>query len=162
MKITTAITILTVTLLTGFSNTLRAEEEKSPAMKLIEIMDFTKTAKAGATASFAPFLAQLKAKGIPEEGIKEVSAAADRFFAKTFDNPELEKEMAKVYENAYTKEEMEQLLEFYKTPLGKKTLETMPQIMQESAKIGQKFAMENQAGFQAEMQEIMTKYTPAP
>ncbi len=161
MKITTAI-VVAITLLTGFSNSLCAEEEKSPAIKLIEMMDFTKTAKAGATASFAPFLEKLKAKGVPEAGLKEVSEAAERFFSKTFDNPKIVAEIATVYENSYTKEEMAQLLEFYKTPLGKKTLETMPQIMQQSAIIGQKFAMEHQAKFQAEMQEIMAKYTPAP
>lgn len=161
MKITTAISILAITLAIGFSNNLHAQEEQSPAVKLIKLMNFTKTAKAGANASFAPFLEQLKAKGLPEEAIKEVSAAAERFFTKTFENPEIEAEIAKVYEGIYSKEEMAELLKFYATPVGKKTIESMPVIMQESAQIGQKYAMLNQAEFQAEMQEIMAKHAPA-
>lgn len=161
MKITTTLTILILTLLSGFSQNLRAEEKESPAMKLIKMMDFSKTAKIAAAASFAPFLKEMEANGLPVQAINEISAEADRFFTKTFDNPEIQAEMAKVYEGAYTKEEMAELLKFYETPLGKKTLETMPQIMQASTEIGQKFAIQNQGEFQAEIQAIMAKHAPA-
>lgn len=138
------------------------EEEKSPAARLLEVIDFAATARAAADASFAPVLQQLQAQGLPAEAITEVQAAATKFFTKTFEDPEINGELAKVYENNYTAEEMEELLLFYATPVGKKSLETMPQIMQESGAIGQKFAAKNQAEFQAEMQAIMAKYAPAP
>lgn len=128
-------------------------------------MDFSKTAKAGATASFAPVLQQMKAQGMPDVALKEVAEAADRFFAKTFEDPGIKTDLAKVYESTYSNEEMEELLVFYETPIGKKSLIAMPQIMQESAKVGQKYAMKNQAGFQAEMEGIVAKYprpTPPP
>jgi hypothetical protein len=162
MKITTVFSLLAITLFTNFSSSLQAAEEPSTAMKLIKLMEFSKTAKAGASASFTPFLQQLKAKGLPEEGLKEMSEAAERFFSKTFDNPAIEVDIAKIYEENYTKEEMEELLKFYQTPAGKKSIEVMPKIMQESSKIGQKYAVQNQAAFQTEMQTIMAKYAPAP
>jgi len=159
--------ILAIAALTCFSAPLRAAEEKSPAIRLIELMDFANTAKAGASASFAPVLQQMKAQGMPDEALKEVTEAADRFFTKTFEDPGIKADLAKVYEGAYTNDEMEELLVFYETPVGKKSLLTMPQIMQESSKVGQKYAMKNQADFQAEMQAIMAKYprpdaAPAP
>lgn len=159
--------LLTIAAITCFSTTLRAAEETSPATRLIEVMNFSKTAKAGATAAFAPMIQQMKAQGMPEEAVKEVMAAADRFFTKTFSDPGIKTDLVKVYEDAYTKEEMEELLTFYETPVGKKSLAAMPQLMQESAVVGQKYAAKNQAEFQAEMQAIMAKHKaktsePAP
>jgi uncharacterized protein len=165
MKISTAFTVVSLTLLTSFSTSLCAAEEKSeatPAMKLIELMNFTKMAKTTASTAFAPVLEQLKGQGLPEEGIKEVSKAVDNYFSKIYNSPELMKDIAKAYESVYTKEEIEELIAFYSTPIGKKSLETMPQIMEKSAAIGQKYAEINQAEFEAVMQAIMAKHMPKP
>ena len=155
---------LAITALTLLPTAARAEE-KSPSLRLIELMEFTKTAKLAAASTIAPMVQQLKTAGVPDEAIKEISAAADRFFAKTFDNPDFIGEIAKVYENTFSKEEMEELIVFYNTPVGRKSLQSMPQIMQEGAKVGQKYAAQNQAEFQAEVNAIMAKYKkdePAP
>ena len=139
-----------------------ATAEKSTALRLLEVIDFKSTARAAADASFAPVMDQMKGQGLPDEAIVEMKAAADKFFTRTFEDPELNPELAKVYENTFTNEEMEELIVFYKTPVGQKTLQTMPQVMQESGMVGQKIAAKNQAEFQGEMQAIMTKYQPAP
>ena len=139
-----------------------AAAEKTPALRLLEVIDFAATARAAADASFAPVIEQMKGQGLPDEAIVEVKAAADKFFTKTFDDPEITPELAKVYEGNFTNEEMEELLLFYKTPVGQKTLKTMPQVMQESGMVGQKIAAKNQAEFQGEMQAIMMKYQPTP
>lgn len=44
----------------------------------------------------------------------------------------LENIFVKVYRDAYTLDEVKQLTEFYKTPVGKKTLEALPVILQKS------------------------------
>lgn len=139
-----------------------AQEEKSPALRLLEVIDFAATAKAAADTSFAPVLDHLKGQGLPDEAIVEVQAAANKFFTKTFEDPEIIGELATIYENTFTNEEMEELLLFYGTPVGKKSLQTMPQVMQECGAVGQKFAEKNQAEFQAEMQAIMMEHQPAP
>ncbi len=46
--------------------------------------------------------------------------------------------MVKVYRKHYTLEEVNQLIVFYNTPLGKKTLQVLPQVMQESQAEGAK------------------------
>ena len=139
-------------------SSVSAQEDKSPAIRLLELIDFAATARTAADISFAPIIEQLKAQGLPDEAIKEVKAAANKFFTKTFEDPEITADLAKIYENSFTNEEMEELLTFYATPVGIKSLATMPQIMQESGAVGQKFAAKNQAEFQAEMQAIMMKY----
>ncbi len=47
-----------------------------------------------------------------------------------------------IYEKYYSHEEIKQLIEFYQTPLGQKTIEVMPQVMQESMMAGQKWGAE--------------------
>ncbi|MGJ8635151.1 MAG: DUF2059 domain-containing protein, partial [Luteolibacter sp.] len=119
---------------------LHAQEEKSPAMRLVELMEFTENAKTTATTAFEPMLQQLKAQGLPDEALKEVSESADRYFTKTFEDPAIKTDIAAVYENIFSEDEMEELILFYNTPVGKKTLVAMPQIMQESMAVGQKHA----------------------
>ncbi|MDW3203943.1 MAG: DUF2059 domain-containing protein [Alphaproteobacteria bacterium] len=41
-------------------------------------------------------------------------------------------DVAPIMAGIYTTEELQQLIEFYETPLGKKALKTMPQVMQEA------------------------------
>lgn len=163
MKSSTKLFLITTSLVVSFGAlTASAEEEKSAAMRLLEVIDFTTTARANADASFEPVIEQMKAQGLPEEAIAEVKAAANKFFTKIFEDPEIKGEMAKVYESNFTKEEMEELLAFYATPVGKKSLISLPKIMQESTMIGQKFGAKHQAEFQSDMQAIMKKYQPAP
>lgn len=47
-----------------------------------------------------------------------------------------------VYEKHFTHEEIKQLIDFYKTPLGQKTISVLPSVMQESMMIGQKWGMD--------------------
>ncbi len=153
--------LLSATLAAGLCTApLHAEEEPSPAEQLIALTGFSQTAKDGAKAVFSPFLARIRAQGLPEEAIGEISAAADRFFDKTFDDPALLTDMAAVYSEAFTNDEILQLLAFYKTPIGKKAIQTLPQVMAEGARIGQQYAEKNQAGFQQELQAIFEKHEP--
>lgn len=140
------------------SNSAYAEEASSPAMRLLEVIDFEGTSKQAANAAMTPMIEQIKAKGLPDKAIIEFKEAAERFFTKTFGDPAIKTEMAGIYEKHFTNKELEELLVFYQTPLGKKTLLTLPNVMKESMIIGQKFAAKNQQGFQQEIQDIMRKY----
>lgn len=160
MKTRPAIRLIAIAI-TAIS-TLHAEET-SPSMKLIEVLDPTTTAVANAEASFEPVLGQMKAQGLPPEAMTEIKAAANEFFTKSFADPAMKEQLAEVYEKNFTEEEIGKLLEFYETPIGKKTLANMPEITKQSMAIGQQAAMKNQGDFQQKIQAIMTKYqAPAP
>lgn len=47
-----------------------------------------------------------------------------------------------IYDKYYTADEIKKLIEFYQTPLGKKLISVMPQIMQESMQTGQAWGEE--------------------
>lgn len=154
---------ITLTALCSFGfNSAMAEEEVRPAIKLLKAIDYVETAKQAAAGVMAPMIEQLKAQGLPDAAIKEFTEAADKFFTITFEDPDMEGEMAAIYEKHFTNEELEELLIFYQTPLGKKTLLTMPEVMQEGMQVGQKFAAKNQEKFQNEVRGIMEKYMNKP
>lgn len=66
---------------------------------------------------------------IPEEFFTE--------FQKQFNAELIITNIAPIYDKHYTHEEIKELIKFYQTPLGKKTISTMPKIMEESMEMGQ-------------------------
>jgi hypothetical protein len=63
----------------------------------------------------------------------------DLFFAKFHAKrniQDLENLIVPVYDKYYTREEIQQLLKIYETPLGQKMVDTMPKILQESQEAG--------------------------
>ncbi|NDJ22220.1 DUF2059 domain-containing protein [Nostoc sp. B(2019)] len=66
--------------------------------------------------------------------------AWDTFLAELKPN-ELMNELIPVYAKYFTNEDIKQMIAFYETPLGKKTISVLPQISQESAEIGQKYGI---------------------
>ena len=47
-----------------------------------------------------------------------------------------------IYDKYYTENDIDQLIVFYNSPIGKKMISTMPQVMQESIAAGQKIGKE--------------------
>jgi hypothetical protein len=54
--------------------------------------------------------------------------------------PELIQGFEALYASNFTVDEMDQIIAFYRTPVGRKTLQQMPQIMQQSMALGQAWA----------------------
>ena len=55
-----------------------------------------------------------------------------------------------IYVNVYTEEELRELAEFYRSPLGEKFMAKMPEVMQETMKVSQQLTMD----FMPKMQEL--------
>ncbi len=66
------------------------------------------------------------------------------FFAKHMDWQLLKDEYIQLYTEAFTEDELQDLIAFYKTDTGKKSVTLMPQLMQQGAAIGQRQVRENQ------------------
>lgn len=55
----------------------------------------------------------------------------------------LEADFVRIYVETFTAQELRDLADFYRTPTGKKALETMPKLMEKGAKIGQQRVQEH-------------------
>jgi hypothetical protein len=71
----------------------------------------------------------------------------------------LKDDMAKAYMNEFTEPELNELTKFYQSPVGKKTVEKMPALMQQGAAMGQKRVQEHIGELQA---AITAAASPAP
>ncbi|MDJ0795345.1 MAG: DUF2059 domain-containing protein [Calothrix sp. MO_167.B12] len=63
-------------------------------------------------------------------------------FVAEYDPDVMIDQLIPVYAKYYTNAEIEQMIAFYDTPLGKKITRVMPQVVQESMQIGQRYGVE--------------------
>ncbi|HEY0015982.1 MAG TPA: DUF2059 domain-containing protein [Longimicrobium sp.] len=92
----------------------------------------------------------------------QIRAVLRAFMDEHFRYEDLEPEFVKVYADAFTEQEIRDLAAFYRTPLGQRVVETLPEITAAS----QRIAMERlQAAMPQLMQaimEAMEEEQPAP
>jgi hypothetical protein len=62
-------------------------------------------------------------------------------------------EMTAIYKDTFTEPEVREMIAFYRTPTGKKVLDTMPEVMQRSAGVGVALAQKNQG----ELEKMVTQ-----
>ncbi len=124
------------------------------AARLLKIMDYEGTAIAGGRAVFGPTLKQLRAQGTDEETIRKVEQAADEFMIETFTNGDVMMKVAALYAQKFTEDELNELIAFYDTEVGKKLLAEQGNLMAEGAKIGEEAAQKNLPKFQAKLAKI--------
>ena len=63
----------------------------------------------------------------------------------------LKADYARIYAEAFTEDELRQIITFYKTPAGQKAINKIPMLMGMGAALGQKRVQENRA----ELQEMI-------
>ena len=74
------------------------------------------------------------------------------FLSKYMSWPSLKEDMVKIYMTEFTEPELKELTAFYNTPLGKKTVQKMPALMQKGAEMGQRRVQEHLPELQAAIQ----------
>ena len=80
------------------------------------------------------------------------------FFGKYMSWAVLKDDMTKIYMAEFTEPEMKELIAFYQTPVGKKTVQRMPALMAKGAEMGQRRVQEHLPELQA---AIAAKAGPA-
>lgn len=128
---------------------------KAAAEKLVSLVAPKEMFIESFDAVFDGQVAQFKQMGIADAKVEQIKTAAKEFAQSIANDPSLTSEMVKLYQEAYTESEIKELLAFYETPIGKKTLEKLPLITKKSAQIGQEVSMKHMMGFQTKVQAIM-------
>jgi hypothetical protein len=76
-----------------------------------------------------------KNPNIPSKAVEAIKDEISKVFAEEM--PKLMAEIVPIYAKHFTQDEVKGLIVFYSTPLGKKTIETMPALMNECMQAGQ-------------------------
>ena len=101
-------------------------------------------------------LESLKRAGMPGESEAAFKANQERIFALIKDQMSWEKmkpNYVQLYSDAFTEEEVEGIVAFYKTPTGQGMLKKMPMLMQNSMKLSQQRMAEIMPEIQRIIQE---------
>jgi hypothetical protein len=126
----------------GFASTLLGADAKpavssheQAARDLYELIGGKNLAK---TASMA-MLAQFKSNPqmAPYQDIGE------NWVNKIYAGDNFDQQLVRLYADTYSEDELRQIIAFYKTPVGQKMLQTMPELMQKGMAIGQTLAQEH-------------------
>jgi len=94
----------------------------------------------------------------------EQQAVVDKYVQKaveevglTMDWSRLKEEFATLYVSVYTEPELRELTAFYKSPLGQKMLDKMPQLVQQSMQLAQRHMQESIPRFQQLGDQMMAE-----
>ena len=77
---------------------------------------------------------------IPADVMKEFEADAIDEFRKAV--PDIVEPMIEIYDGAFSGEEIKELLQFYRSPIGQKVITQMPQLLQKSMTLGQSWGQQ--------------------
>lgn len=135
-----------------------AEAQPAPDPKMradIErLMEVTKSAELGAQMGDLMALQIVQMSGVEtSEAVARCREIAAETIRELLTGKELIEELIPVYERHFTHEEIRDMIAFYETPLGKKTIDVMPRVMADSMQIGQRWA----ARVMPEIQQKVTK-----
>ena len=112
--------------------------ESKTTKKLLEVMRLPQTIK-------DMRISMIRQQVVSNPNLKIIEKEYGETVKEILNWENLEGPIGKIYEDHYTKSEMEDLIKFYKTPIGKKSIELMPAIS---------------AATMLATQKIMTKYRP--
>ena len=152
------IVMIVVALLTINLSLAQEGEKLSPTVEFMKLMNVEDTMVNASQLSFRSFLKKLRTKGMAEAGVQEVKEVSDVYFRKIVSDPDFKKELAGLYEEKFTTNEMKGLVEFYKSPLGQKSLQLLPEMTNAGTKLGEKYAQKYVAGFREQLTPFLKKY----
>lgn len=80
--------------------------------------------------------------------MRQLEDVMREFFAKYMSWESLKDGYARIYANTFTENELRQITTFYRTPVGQKVARSMPQLMAEGAKLGERAVTDHQMELQ--------------
>ena len=134
MKLFKALVLLTFICISSLSSAeMNAEQE---AEKLLNTM--------GIEQAFEQSISQMLEVQVQQNAaLVPYKDVMQKFFKKHMSYESLKPSMMKMYAEAFTANELQQINLFYATDVGKKTIEKMPVLMAQGAKIGASRVKEN-------------------
>jgi hypothetical protein len=136
----------------------RADDSLVLANKLLDLSGTASYMQQSFEAGIRPSLMQMKAKGAPDDLVEAIHTEARNFFQENFNWETMKPKLAKLYADNYTEAELNDILVFYQTPTGQKTIAKMPSLMQQSMAMGMASVQANMPEFQRRVSTLIQDY----
>lgn len=148
-----------------FANTVVLADEhthQEAALKLLEITNARSMVDQMRTSLELMMQKQLEAAAKdlqPEaqEAMGTIQKEIMRWSSENFNWDQIKQMYVEIYIQVFTESEINELVEFYQSPLGKKMLAKMPELMQASMQKTQKFVQSKLPEFQEHMKKLLSE-----
>ena len=147
MKSRRLISMLLLLVIISFSGAAQKTADYNSVEELLLLMRIDETLTRTFAQMRPTFLQQFQQLA-GDELTTEQSQITEKYLEKLFDLMEeelswekLKDDYIRIYSAVYTEEEIRELIEFYRSPVGQKTVEQMPVLMEESMAISQKYLL---------------------
>lgn len=136
----------------------RADDSLVLANKLLDLSGTAAYMQQSFEAGIKPSLMQMKAKGAPDELVEAIHAEARTFFQENFNWDLMKPKFAKLYADNYTEAELTDIITFYQTPTGQKTILKTPVLMQQGMALGMASVQANMPEFQRRVSALIQDF----
>lgn len=127
-----------------------ADESVALANKLLDQSGAAESIRQTFESGIKPSLDQMRAQGAPADLVDSIHTEALRFFAENFKWDELKPQVAKVFTDSFTEDELREFSAFYATAAGKKVFSMLPVLKQQTVAVAM-------SGVQAKMPELQQR-----
>lgn len=107
------------------------DSHQAAAAELVDLLKLEENTAASVDVMMETMIAQ-------NPQFEELRDVFEEFFDEYFRWENLRPEYVRLYAEAYTEAEIRELIAFYRTPVGRKSVDLMPMLMQRGAEIGQR------------------------
>lgn len=153
------VTLITLTLFV-FVASAQADTHRASIEKLLVLMNQDQLME-----QMFPQIKQMLAQQFEQTDLTaEQSRLMENFFDKIFNVmkeemswDKMKDDFIQLYMSVYTEAEVNELISFYESPIGRKTLEKMPLLMEKSMSISQKYTMNMMPKIQEITMEMMNE-----
>jgi uncharacterized protein len=136
----------------------RADDSLTLANKLLDLTGTAAFMQQTFEAGLKPSLDQMKTKGAPDDLVEAIHTEARNFFQENFNWETMKPKIAKLYTDNYSEAELRDILAFYQTPTGQKTIAKAPVLMQQSIMLSMGGVQANMPEFQRRVSTLIQDY----
>ncbi|RBP35523.1 hypothetical protein DES53_12143 [Roseimicrobium gellanilyticum] len=135
-------------------------ENLAAAKKLADTINLKEQMDAG-FAAMMPMVDQLSQQlKLDAAGKAELVQLYKDWFEKDLDQAKMMGNIVTLYAETFTVQELDGLRDFYQTPLGKKALKVLPEIMQKGAQLGMDEAKTKEQALMTRLNAFIEKHKP--
>jgi uncharacterized protein len=127
-----------------------ATTHRQAAVELLDLMDQKRTLDAGMNT-----MLDVQVQSNPS--LAELRPVMRTFLQKYMSWDAIKDEFARIYVEAFSEPELRELIAFYKTPIGRKSVKLLPKLMEQGAQIGAKSVQAHMPELQQQIQEHLNK-----
>jgi len=133
----------------------KPEPAKEAAIR--HLMDVTETAKMGDNISLyvTNQVRQVLSQALPPDRLAKLMEGFSQKLAATAPTSAITDAAVPIYAKSFSMEDIQELIQFYESPLGKRVVKTLPQVAQESEQLGVQM---QQKGAMNVLQEMSADY----